>query len=231
MLDIAKLIGSPGSVTFLAGCFAFGLVLTFVWPRNWTLGSVWFLFVFATYVILSVPLVASGIASALSTAPLRAWSGSSVDILVLLGGDNARGRVSESARLIRLSHPRLVYVSGERWFVDALIEAGVPSALIKHETVSRNTREQIAWIESLVKDRPGQRVVVVASRLHMPRVEQLVKASRRPIELAVSPVDAEPPSEGARRFLPTYTALRISRDALYEHAALVYYRLRGWTNP
>jgi hypothetical protein len=28
--------------------------------------------------------------------------------------------------------------------------------------------------------------------------------------------------------VPTYIALRVSRDALYEHAALAYYRSRGW---
>jgi hypothetical protein len=29
-------------------------------------------------------------------------------------------------------------------------------------------------------------------------------------------------------YIPTYTALRVSRDALYEHAALAYYGWRRW---
>jgi hypothetical protein len=30
------------------------------------------------------------------------------------------------------------------------------------------------------------------------------------------------------QFLPTYASLLVSRDALYEYAALAYYRWRGW---
>jgi hypothetical protein len=29
-------------------------------------------------------------------------------------------------------------------------------------------------------------------------------------------------------FVPTYYALRVSRDAIYEHVALRYYRWHGW---
>jgi hypothetical protein len=47
-------------------------------------------------------------------------------------------------------------------------------------------------------------------------------------ELVPASIDIEPPTSGVRRFIPAYIALRVSRDALYEHAALLYYRYNGW---
>ena len=46
--------------------------------------------------------------------------------------------------------------------------------------------------------------------------------------LIVSPIDTEPATSGWRLVVPTYYALRVSRDAIYEHAALALYTWRGW---
>jgi hypothetical protein len=46
--------------------------------------------------------------------------------------------------------------------------------------------------------------------------------------LLPSPVDHEPAHQGWKLWLPSFAALRVSREALYELAALEYYRLRGW---
>ncbi len=56
----------------------------------------------------------------------------------------------------------------------------------------------------------------------------LLEQSHLFVRLIESPVDVEPASTGALAFVPTYYALRLSRDAIYEHAALRYYRWHGW---
>jgi hypothetical protein len=75
---------------------------------------------------------------------------------------------------------------------------------------------------------PHAHTAVIASRLQAARVDALIRTARLPVTLLSSPVDEEPPVSGAARFVPSYIALRMSRDAIYEHAALVYYRWRGW---
>jgi hypothetical protein len=58
----------------------------------------------------------------------------------------------------------------------------------------------------------------------------LTQRARLRAGIAASAIDDEPPVSGPGLWAPTYIALRVSRDALYEHAALVYYRWRGWTD-
>ena len=68
----------------------------------------------------------------------------------------------------------------------------------------------------------------VTQRLQLPRVHALLRMRHlSPLQLA-APADWEPADRGLRAILPTYYALRISRDALYEHMALWYYRRKGW---
>jgi hypothetical protein len=69
---------------------------------------------------------------------------------------------------------------------------------------------------------------VVASRLQAPRVWALARAMGLGILVMPSPVDDEPAASGLRAFVPSYLALRVSRDAIYEHVALAYYRWQGW---
>jgi hypothetical protein len=69
---------------------------------------------------------------------------------------------------------------------------------------------------------------VIVSRLQAARMAGLLERAHLLIRLIESPVDVEPATTGALTFVPTYFALRLSRDALYEHAALWYYRRHGW---
>ena len=69
---------------------------------------------------------------------------------------------------------------------------------------------------------------MVASELQMPRVAALVRAQRLTVLLAPSPIDSEPPKAGWTSFVPRYSGLRLTRDALYERAALAYYSRQGW---
>jgi hypothetical protein len=121
-----------------------------------------------------------------------------------------------------------VSVLGEQWVVDALVEAGLPRARIAHDRTTLTTRAQMAAVGAMQAARPGVTLAVVASRLQMARVAALAGAAGLDPVLLPSAVDDEPPSTGRRRFVPAYIALRVSRDALYEHVALAYYQWRGW---
>ena len=74
----------------------------------------------------------------------------------------------------------------------------------------------------------AQRVVLIASSLSMPRVGALAATTGVPVVLAPSPLDEPPVSGGFRLGIPSYRALRLTRDALYEHLALAYYRRSRW---
>jgi uncharacterized SAM-binding protein YcdF (DUF218 family) len=232
MLQFVKLVGAPGSLNFLGIATAAGLFAIYVWPRRRAVGRVWILGVFTMYVILGLPVVAGGIAARLPEWRQLAGEGTlhDVETIVVLGGDNARGRVREALRLYRTARPARIIVSGDRWLVDRLAEAGVPRPHLQRERESRTTLDQMAFVERLLAHGDPGRVALVASRLQMPRVAALARARALPVVLVASPVDEEPPAAGAAVFLPRYIALRISRDALYEHAALGYYQWRGWIN-
>jgi len=230
MLGFLKWIGGPGSIGFLALCSAVGLLLTCLGPRGRQIGRLWLLVVFTSYVIAGIPLVANLIAKSVSAyqpvADVSTLKGA--DVLVVLGGDNVVGRLREARRLFQALGPRLVLVSGPRDFVEAFIREGFPADRVIVERDSSTTREQIIAVRQSLTKRGAGQVVLIASRLQMPRVAALARANGLQIAWAPSAIDDEPPTSGLRLLIPTYIGLRVSRDALYEHLALAYYRHKGW---
>ena len=112
----------------------------------------------------------------------------------------------------------------------ALRQAGIPPDVVHHDRSTVTTRDQIDWVQRLVdehRERTGD-VTIIASRLQMPRVSALLCAGDLHAAIVSSPTDVEPPTAGPWRFVPTYGALRVSRDALYEHLSMPYYRYKGW---
>lgn len=225
-LELLKFFGAPGSVGFLAASCVLALLLRYVWPRRPAVARAWIVIVAALYLGLGLPVVADGLAQRLPA--LEPEAGRGIQTLVVLDGDNRLGRLAAALRIWESAGPRLLIVSGERWLVDALLEAGVPRDRIVHDISASTTRAQIEWLAPLASDPRFECVGVIASRVQMPRVDALVRAQGVQVALISSPVDTEPPTTGWRRFVPTYSALRVSRDALYEHVALFYYRRRGW---
>jgi len=228
LLSLLKFFAVPGSLSFLAFCLVFGLGLIYIWPRR-RLGRMFLLGVGIVYVVLALPVVANAIADRLpryqssETEPVG-----TLDALVVFDGDNRRGRVRAAAEAYKATPARRVVVLGGVWMIDPIAEAGVPRDRITWDGSTPTTRDQIAWVKRLSGNIPEGRIAVVASRLQMPRIALLIEASRVPAVLIASPVDTEPPVAGWQTFLPTYTALRVSRDAIYEKVALAYYQWRGW---
>jgi uncharacterized SAM-binding protein YcdF (DUF218 family) len=224
LIDAAKMIGGPGSIGF----FVFWSVLVLVMGRlGWRRVSRALLAsLIAVYLILSLPPVAHRLAESLTgyqpLTDLTPLTG--VRTILVLDGDNRRGRVGEAKRLFDVLHPDQVVVSGQTWIVDAIAEIGIPKDRIAHESESRNTREQI----DLIRKWPPRSVVIVASRFQMPRIVAFLGSAASDVYLAPSPADIEISTLSSIQWvIPRYSALRISRDALYELAALYYYRRSG----
>jgi uncharacterized SAM-binding protein YcdF (DUF218 family) len=229
-MTVIKAIGPPGSVPFIAFCLLIGLLLAYVWPRQGRLARAWLWLVFAFHAILALPFVANGIAGRLpavhaaEVAPVRG-----IDMLFVFDGDNRRGRVRSAVDAARGSPgARVMILGGNGWLSDALAEAGIGRERITQDHVPVDTRQQIDEVRRLTAPNPAAKAAIVASRLQMPRVSRLVRKAGLPAALIVSPIDNEPPTSGWRFVVPTYYALRVSRDAIYEHAALALYTWRGW---
>lgn len=229
-----KAIGAPGSLGFLVLCCCAGLALVYLWPRKRVLGHVWLVATFSVYLVLGTPAVANGIAAGLS--PVEPAGDLSqmprADVVVLVAGDNIVGRLRETLRAYHAWQPRMVIVSaGDNWCVRQLVNGGVPRSRILLDRDPQNTFEQIAAVPSYRQRFQGASFVLIASRLQMQRVQALVRELGLDVGLLSSPADAEPHVSGIRRWMPQYAALRISRDAIYERAAMAYYAHRhGFTH-
>jgi uncharacterized SAM-binding protein YcdF (DUF218 family) len=186
--------------------------------------------VVASYVVLSLPVVSRLIDRRLMafTQGVDPSSDSGVQTIIVLDGDNRRGRLARTLSLWKSTSPRRVIVSGQEWLADRLVEAGVPTKAVERETEASTTLEQIAWLTRI--DADPRTVAVVASRLQTPRVQALLRKAGIQPRLVPASIDAEPPDAGWTCFVPSYAALRLSRDAIYELVALRYYRARGWTD-
>jgi uncharacterized SAM-binding protein YcdF (DUF218 family) len=230
VLEPLKWIGGPAFVFVLAAVCGAALLAGYVWPR-WRRAA-WLVVgaVLGPSVILSLPVVAHGIAARLPGVVQASVSSGSIDTLIVFDGDNRRGRLREGLRVWTESAPRQVIVSAvSQWLPEHLVEAGIPAGRLRQDDSSSNTREQVEWAARYAEAHPYERLALVASALQMPRVAALARADGLHAALLPSPVDVEPARAGWRRWVPTYAALRLSRDAFYELMALEYYERQGWT--
>ena len=221
----------PGSPGFLVLALAVGLAAMWKWRRVRWWSLAWLATVVVMYLLLSLPWTANRLADALPRYPplLRAADAGGASALVVFDGDNREHRIIETVRVYRLLHPKQVIVAGDREFRRLVVEEGVPAAVVLWENRSRTTREQALAVARLLQEHGINRIVLVASPLHMPRalaavravgIDAVPSASRRPYPNL--------PRTGRRSVMPRPSALDLSYDALYEHMALAYYRHQGW---
>ena len=224
------IVTAGGNMAFFNAilAIAIGLIVIYVWPKRRRLGMIWVIGVCAIYAIMALPVTAQAITNRLPSITIREATPVPVALLIVLDGDNRRGRAVIAQRILASTQPKAVWVLGSSWMIDPLLQAGVPDMVARHNPTAANTREQMRQVAAMsAKAAPG-RTVVVASRLQVARVAALAAALNTNPDIVSAPVDDEPPTQGWRRFLPTYIALRVSRDALYEHAALWWYARQGW---
>lgn len=226
--ELLKLTGGPGSLQLLVLLVAAGVLVRLRWPSARRVASWWIAAVAASYVALSLPVVSKTIDHRLMAFTQNAERSpdTGVQTIIVLDGDNRRGRLAETLSLWKSTSPRRVIVSGQEWLAERLAEAGVPANALEREADTSTTLEQIAWLTRI--DTDPRSVAVVASRLQTPRVQALLRKAGFQPHLVPASIDAEPPNAGWTCYVPSYAALRLSRDAIYELVALRYYRARGW---
>jgi len=177
-----------------------------------------------------MPVVAHGIADWLpeyQTLAAATGGQGSLDALFVFDGDNRRGRVRQTADTFRMYAPREVWILGNEWLIEPLAEAGIPRDRLRRDGFVSTTADQVDRTARILSSRAIGRWAVLVSRLQAPRVARLLAKIPSPGAVVPAPIDTEPPREGLGRFLPRYSALRLSRDALYEHIAMAYYTRRG----
>jgi len=229
LFDIVKFVGGPGSLGLLALLCIIGLIGWRVWPKSRRFARAWFASVALAYIVLALPVTAEAIDHLLQLPTLAMPRDSMhVGTLIVLDGDNRRGRLASALSIWALARSRRIIVSGAPWLVERLVEEGVPAARIEREAISATTREQVAWVAKVIERDHSESVAVIASRLQTPRVDALLRRNRLFPLLIPAPLDVEPAHSSVWQFIPSYAALRLSRDAFYEYLALCYYRWRGW---
>ncbi|HEY7188843.1 MAG TPA: YdcF family protein [Vicinamibacterales bacterium] len=229
LIGAIKTVGGPGSLGFLVLGLTVGIAAARVFSRS-RLPRIWMALLAVFYVVCSLPFVAQSVAATLPRAEHlgRLPQDCPTDTLIVLGGDNFRGRLREALRITSLCAPPHVLVSDQLWFAKRLVREGIPETRMKVDTMSRTTLEQLRMVKTYARGKPERGVAVLASILQMPRVEALARRLGVEVILLESPLDNEVVSGPVRRIFPSLSALHVTYDAAYEYLALAYYHRQGW---
>ena len=219
----------PGTPSFLLLAIA-ATVPLLVGRRTRAIGATALGIVILAYLILSTPIVADALLARLTRQnPFPdAVAGDHIDAVLFLVGDSPSERAMQTIRLSRQFRPRWVIVSGPSIWADVLQLGGISPGQIIVESQAGTTYEQAINLRPVVADHHIRHIVLVASRVHMPRALAVFKTLGYDVSAAPSPVDYEIRSSGWWRLVPQVSALELSRDAIYEYCALPYYRWQGW---
>lgn len=228
LLSIPKTIGGPGSLGLLLAVAGVAAVVGWRWPTQRRRAAAGVGLVVLSYVVLALPVVAHGIMNALPPiTPPDPAAVRRTQSLVVFDGDNLLGRARSARRVLRQSAPREVQLLGADYLLGDLRVALGPATTLHYDGSTWNTSAQVEQVRHIARRWPPMTTAVVASRVQMPRVARLFEAVQTSVLLIPSPLDREPASAGAAAFVPSLAALAASREAIYEHAALIYYRWRG----
>ena len=248
----------PGSPLFFLMAATVGVLLLYRKTHNGRAGRVLLSALVLAYWVLSMPVTAVPLIRAMTAddPPLRTRAdGRGATAIVVLGGGmetyHSRGvnlqigtrehslRVIEAARVYHLLDRPWVVVSGsstsaaatesEAAHIAAALRAlGVPGDRIVEESQSLNTRDHTTYVPPLLAERGVGPFVLVTSRQHMARARRAFRA------VGLDPIPSSPefhvyqgggPLEPV---IPSKGALQASAALMYDLAAMVYYRVRGW---
>ncbi|HXT70233.1 MAG TPA: hypothetical protein VN700_10790 [Vicinamibacterales bacterium] len=227
MFRFLKAIGAPGSTGFFVTFAALGL-LALVRPRTRRAGRILLVTLVATYTVLSLPFVAASIVPWSPTPSLDDVARMQpFDEIFALDGDSNLARAELTIALDRAIKARTIWIVGPGDLRGDLYSRGLPQDRSRMAYGS-TTYDQVSEIRKLIKYYKVRRAILVVSRVQARRVVALAARQGLDVIVVASPANREPATSGAGRFLPSTAALKLSRDAIYEQAALVYYRFKGW---
>jgi len=256
-VDVLKEFARPSSLTFFIMVVGLGVALAFIRRTAW-IARWYFAALVATVWIVSSPACAERLVQwrGRDYRPLeRAADARGATVVVVLGAGNqtiqSRGltlnrttwtgalRVLEGARIYHLLDRPTIIVSGgvtgrdegarpeAEGMRNAIVELGVPADHVVLETESKNTREEAIIIARMLADRARQPIVLVTSPTHMRRSLAVFRAAG--FDPVPSTAAYKPDHSLARlRWIPSDVGLALADALVYEAAAEVYYRLRGW---
>lgn len=140
-------------------------------------------------------------------------------------------RLGFGLQLLRNSRASVMLLSGDDQalqMAQKLQEQGVPASELITEDASNNTYENALYSASILKRKKLQSILLVTSRIHMPRAQATFVRQG----LTVIPAPAPDPVGTSRHmshsWWPRRAALRLSAVCLREYMGLWGYRLRGW---
>jgi uncharacterized SAM-binding protein YcdF (DUF218 family) len=257
VVDVLKMTVRPTSVTFLLVVLAPGVALALI-RRTERIGRWYFVAVFLGYWICSTPACAERLVvwSGGDAHPIMrvADAGGARTVVILSAGNQTLRvgdltlnlpslgtafRVMEGARLYRLLDRPTIILSGgitgtnpgarseAEAMRNVILTLGVPADHVVLETESRNTREEALVVRRMLADRAGAPIVLVTSPTHMQRSMDVFRL----VGLNPVPSTSAYKSDGtleSRRWLPNDVGLLLFSSFVYDSAATVYYRLKGW---
>jgi uncharacterized SAM-binding protein YcdF (DUF218 family) len=257
VVEILKQFARPTSVTFFIGLLGAGVALAFMRPTK-RLARWYFAAVLATSWIVTSPACAERLIQwrGGNYRPLAsAADARGATVVVVLGSGSetieARGltlnqvsrggalRVLEGARLYKLLDRPTVIVSGGVTSSDegarpeaeamraAILQLGVPDDHVVIETESKNTRDEAMLLARMLADRPRQPIVLVTSPTHMGRSLVVFRAAGLDPVPSVAPYKSDH-SLDRLRWVPSNRGLSLVDSVVYDSAAELYYRARGW---
>jgi uncharacterized SAM-binding protein YcdF (DUF218 family) len=257
IVEVLKAIGRPASILFIIGVLAVGVALAFR-RRTERAARWYFLAVVASYWVLSTPACAERLIdwAGRPYVPLAsAADARGARIVVVLGAGNntiqSRGfvlnevteeaalRVLEGARLYKLLDRPTILVSGGVTGSDVgsepegealrrtAISVGVDPRDILVENESKNTREEAIVIARMLAGRNAQRIVLVTSATHMARALAVFRAAGFDPIPSASAYKSDHSLE-RYRWAPGDLGLLLFQSFVYDEAAQLYYRARGW---
>jgi uncharacterized SAM-binding protein YcdF (DUF218 family) len=225
LISAAKTIGGPGSLRLLVILLLLGLVWMYAWPKRPRSGASLVAIVLAAYLVMALPITADVVVRKLPQAPERSDAEiAEIQTLFIFDGDNRFGRLREFQRIYALAHPSQIFLLGRLSVYKDLLLMDIPRQSLHHDDSSSNTWSQIERVRALLAEAPRGRAFILVSRLQYPRVDSFVRAAGLPVLVTPAPLDDELPASGPGRWLPSLSALAVTRDALYELTALRYYR-------
>ena len=224
-----KSIGGPGSAGFFLVVAAVALVLVVASRRTRRAGRLVLLLLCAVYVFLSLPIVGDLIAD--DTRPFdatRAAELGPIEDIFVFDGDSYESRAALTADLDRSMKIRNVWILGYITLRDALAAAGVTDGHLRWGyTEDSTTYGQVVRMRKVMEHYKIARAVAVTSRIQATRIRLLIERSGLDAVVVASRMNFEPGASGSWRFVPSLGGLALSRDALYERAAVLYYRWKG----
>ena len=224
LVELTKLSGGPGSLRLLLILLAAGLAVVVALPR-WRRAAVAGLATLGlAYVLMAMPAVADLTVHALpASMPAADADIRGIQTLFFFDGDNQFGRVREFERINRLAQPKRIYMLGRLSVYKDLRLMGIPSRQIEHDETLNNTSDQIRRTVNVMASGGAGRAAILASCLQAPRVRLLAGQAGLNLPVLAAPLDEDLPKAGLSRFVPSLAALAVTRDAIYELAALRYY--------